>query len=63
MAVANGLSSVDNSIVPTKDAVPGRGGSNDNAVKPLASTVVLMNMSDVSTTSFLVHASLCKTTF
>jgi hypothetical protein len=63
VAVASRLSSVDNSIAPIKDAVPGRGGSDDGAVRPLTSTVVVMNMSDVSATSLLAHTSLRKTTF
>jgi hypothetical protein len=63
VAEASRLSSVDNSIAPTRDVVPGRGGSDDGAVRPLASTVVVMNTSDVSATSLLARASLRKTTF
>ena len=47
MAVASRYSSVDNSIVPTKNAVFGRGGSKSRAVRPLVSIVVVMNMSNV----------------
>jgi hypothetical protein len=63
MAVASRFISIDNSIAPTRDAVPGSGGGESGAVRPSVSTVVLMNMSDVSRTSFLARASLRKTTF
>jgi hypothetical protein len=48
VAVASRYSSVDNSVVPTKDAVFGRGGSKSRAVRPLVSIVVVMNTSNVS---------------
>jgi hypothetical protein len=46
MAVASRFSSVDNSIAPTRDAVPSSGGGESGAIRPSVSTVVLMSTSD-----------------
>jgi hypothetical protein len=53
----------DNSIAPSRDTISSRVDTSSGAIKPLASTVVVINISDVSTTSLLDHASFCNTTF
>jgi hypothetical protein len=54
--VASKCSFADNSIVGGVDTSFG-------AIRPLASTVVVINTSNVSTTSRLDRASFCNTTF
>jgi hypothetical protein len=48
---------VDNLIAPSKDVISGRVDTSSRAIRPLASTVIVINTFDVSTTSFLDHAS------
>jgi hypothetical protein len=61
--VASKCSFADNSIAPSKDTVSGGIDISSRAIRPLASTVVVINTSDVSTTSLLDRASFCNTTF
>jgi hypothetical protein len=61
--VASKCSFVDNSIAPSRDKVSGGVDTSSRAIRPLASTVVVINTSDVFTTSFLDRASFCNTTF
>jgi hypothetical protein len=57
------VSSGDNSIAPTRDAVLGGVEITSEARNPLLCTEVLMKASDVSTTSLLARASFRNTTF
>ena len=61
--VASKCSIVDNLIAPSKDAASSGVDTSSRAIRPLASTVIVINTFDVSTTSFLDHASFCNTTF
>jgi hypothetical protein len=61
--VASKCSFADNLTVPSRDTVSGGVDTSSRAIRPLASTVVVINTSNVSSTSLLDHASFCNKTF
>jgi hypothetical protein len=51
--VASKCSFADNSIAPSRDKISGRVDTSSEAIRPLASIIVVINTSDVSTTSLV----------